>query len=82
MEWLLRWLKNILIALDQFLGVLFLRTEPDMTISAQAWLWHIQGKRSWPYRFINWLFWFQPNHCQDSYESERKGSHLPEELRK
>lgn len=79
---MLRWLKNVMIALDQALGVILLNNEPDMTISAQAWLWHIQGKRSWPYRLIDKIFWWQPNHCLESYRSEENGSQLPEELRK
>ncbi|MBD5641172.1 MAG: hypothetical protein HDQ91_01970 [Desulfovibrio sp.] len=52
-----------------------------MTISAQAWLWHIQGRRDWPYRLIDVLFWFDDNHCQESFENECKGSQLPEECR-
>ena len=76
------YLKNLLIALDQLLGVLLFNNDPDMTISAQAWLWHLQGKRDWPYRLIDGLFWFDPDHCHASYLSELKRLQLPEELRK
>lgn len=76
------WLLNVLIALDQLAGAIFLRTEPDMTISAQAWLWHVQGRRHWAYRLIDRLFWWEKNHCYESYLSELNRSQLPPEMRK
>lgn len=75
------YLKNLLIAIDQFAGALILGNHADITISAQAWLWHLQGKRDWPYLLIDTLFWFDDNHCQESFENECKGSQLPEECR-
>ena len=72
--------KRVLIALDQLAGTLC-GGEPDMTISAYAWLWHIQGKRHWPCRVIDKLFWFAPDHCHASYLSELNRNQLPQEVR-
>lgn len=63
----------MLIALDQFLFcVLSLgRYHPDITLSAQAYIWDITGKRSWPRRVIDALFFWQGGHCRLAYISER-----------
>lgn len=72
-------IKHILIALDQLVNAIF-NGWPDETISSRAWRWHKNGKRSWPCKAINALF-FDPDHCMESYESERLGRQLPPELR-
>ena len=76
------WLINVLIALDQLAGAIILGSKADMTISAQAWLWHVQGRRHWLYRLIDRLFWWQKNHCYQSYLSELNRTQLPPEMRK
>lgn len=53
----------------------------DETLSSRCWRWHLDGVRSWPYRLVDGLFWWQKNHCRSAYESERKGRQLPPELR-
>lgn len=78
----LAYLKNLLIALDQFLGALILGNDADITISAQAWLWHITGKRSWPCRLIDALLFWDRNHCEESFKSELERKQLPPELRR
>lgn len=80
MQKLRAYLLNLLIALDQFAGALILGNKADITISAQAWLWHITGKRSWPARLIDAVFWLDPEHCHQSYLSELRGRQLPPEL--
>ena len=74
--------KAILIALDQLLNTIFLGW-PDETISSRAWRWEKDGIRSWPRKVIDRiaLLFNDPNHCQDSYKSERLGRQLPPELR-
>ncbi|MDR2188948.1 MAG: hypothetical protein LBE62_13060 [Azonexus sp.] len=68
-------LRQILIALDQFLNTL-LGGWADETVSARA---HRNGwKRT--ERFINWLF-RDPEHCRASYESELARSQLPRAYR-
>ena len=75
-------LKKILIALDQLLAVIFFaKANPDETFSAMCWRWELAGKRSWPRRLIDRIFWFDPNHCRESYESEKLGRQLPPEYR-
>lgn len=79
---LTRRLLNWLTALDQFafntatLG----HSSPDETLSAAAWRWEqskkLQGRILRP--LIDMLFWFDPAHCQSSFESERNRAHLPD----
>lgn len=72
--------KALLIALDQLLNALF-GGWPDETLSSRAWRWDISGKRSWPRRLIDLVFFFDRNHCFESFESERLGRQLPPECR-
>ncbi len=72
--------KRILIALDQLVNAIFAGW-PDETISSRAWRWELSGKRSWPRKVIDALFFLDPDHCRCSFESERKGRQLPPELR-
>ncbi len=72
--------KNVWIALDQFLNAQS-KGWPDETLSSRCWRWEQSGKRSWPRRLVDALFFFDPAHCQASYESERLGRQLPPELR-
>lgn len=74
-----RW-KSVLVAFDQFINALCAGW-PDETISSRAWRWHVAGVRSWPCKLIDALFWFDPEHCQESYFTERLGRQLPPECR-
>lgn len=72
------------IALDQFLfcWLSLGRYAPDETLSAAAWRWHINGRRSWPMRLIDGLFWpVQKHHCREAYLAEMGGVQLPREYR-
>ena len=73
-------LKNILIAVDQLVNTLF-NGHPDETLSSRAYRWEQSGKRAWPRKLIDALLFFDPNHCWESFESERKGRQLPPEMR-
>lgn len=53
----------------------------DETISAHCWRWHVNGVRSWPCRVVDTLFFWDADHCKNSFESERQGRHLPPECR-
>lgn len=74
---------NWLIAFDQFAfcTVTLGRSSPDETLSAAAWRWEQAGKlRGRILRpLIDALFWFDPDHCRTSFESEKRGAHLPPE---
>lgn len=72
--------KKILIAVDQLFNTL-LGGWPDETLSSRAWRWEKDGVRSWPRRFIDTLFFFDPRHCRESYESEILRRQFPESLR-
>ena len=74
------WGKALLIALDQLVNALC-GGWPDETISSRAWRWELRGIRCWPRRCIDALFFWDSNHCQGSFESERTDRHLPPELR-
>ena len=73
-------LRHILIAIDQLFNTIF-NGWPDETFSARCWRWEKNGKRSWPRKLVDALFFFDPDHCRESYESERLGRQLPPELR-
>ena len=55
---------------------------PDETISSRAWRWEKNGKRAWPRVVIDAVFFWDADHCKESYESERYGRQLPPELRR
>ena len=83
--------KQVLIALDQgvhsllwfvLTPVLRERVYADETLSSRFWRWCKDGTRSWPRKITDILFFWDKNHCAESYESERTGSQLPPELRK
>ncbi len=75
-------IKRILIALDQLLGTIFLPGHmPDETISSRAWRWELEGKRSWPRKLIDKIFFWDAGHCQESWRSEALGLQQPPELR-
>lgn len=76
----MKYLKNILIWLDQGLNVLFAGS-PDETLSARAH--RGQHKKHWMIirdgiDFIFWIFGVE-DHCRKSYESEMIRKQLPRE---
>ena len=77
---------NLLIALDQLAYVLVTlgAGSPDETLSAAAWRTEQEGRiLGRIFRpLIDMIFWpIERNHCRTAFESERNGSHLPEEYR-
>ena len=74
------YLKNVLIAIDQLFNAV-IGGYCDETMSSRAWRWEQDGVREWPRRFIDRLFFWEPNHCRESFQSEREGRQLPPELR-
>lgn len=73
--------KKILIALDQLLNAVC-NGWPDETLSSRCWRWDMEGKRTWPRKLIDGLFFWDANHCRESFESERIGRQLPPRLRR
>ena len=72
--------KKVLIAVDQLLNAL-LAGWPDETLSSRAFRWDRNGVRKWPRIMIDCLFFWESQHCFQSYRSEREGRQLPPELR-
>lgn len=66
-------MRQILIAVDQLLNTL-LGGWADETLSARAWRggWH---------RPIDTIFFWQRQHCYNSYLSERNRAQMPPEYR-
>ena len=76
-----RRIKAVLIALDN-LAAAVIWGWPGLTVSAQFYRWELKGKRSWPRKLVDWIFWFDPDHCRQSYENEVAGLRLPRDMRK
>ena len=71
----MKWWLQVLIALDQLANAL-LGGYADETLSARA---HRQN--DWRRVVINGLFFWQVDHCAESYWSERERKQLPPEYR-
>lgn len=75
-------IKQILIAIDQLLNTLAFWMPggcwADETLSARAW--RTRGE-STAWLWIDTLFFWQSNHCENSYRAERERRQLPPEYR-
>ena len=69
-------MKQILIAIDQLANAAT-GGWADETLSSRAW----REKRTRLVAFIDRLFFWEKNHCEASYISERERLHLPPEFR-
>lgn len=49
---------------------LILLGEEDLGFSAMSYIWHCQGKRHWPMKFIDSLFFWQEEHCKMAFRYE------------
>lgn len=67
---------QILVAIDQLINTLF-GGYADETLSARAYRLSVERNRHWALRLINSIFFWQPNHCKTSYESEVMRKQLP-----
>ncbi len=79
--------KQLLIATDQFFNVLLggifhphIKSWADETLSSRCWRASLNG-HDLPRKIVDTLLFFDKNHCQESYESERQGKQLPPECR-
>jgi hypothetical protein len=67
--------KEILISIDQFVNTL-LGGWADETLSARSWRTNSMFRP-----IIDKIMFFDPNHCQTSYEAEKLRMHSPPEAR-
>jgi hypothetical protein len=75
-------MTQFLIAFDQMVNTLvYIKGDgwgfADETLSARAW--RLREQSSFPYKTINGLFFWQPDHCKEAYYSEVFNKQLPEE---
>lgn len=69
-------MKQVLIALDQLAHTL-IGGKADEALSAAAYRWELAGKRAWPRRLIDLIFFWDAQHCFVSYQAEMSRMHLP-----
>lgn len=74
--------KQVLIALDQTLNAIA-GGWADETLSARSYRNSRDGHKNWvtARKVIDRIFFWQPNHCYQSYMSEVDRSQLPAEYR-
>jgi hypothetical protein len=62
------WFHKLVILVSQSANALFLNGNPDETVSARAYRcdWYRTEK------IINLIFWFDPDHCQESHERDKR----------
>ena len=81
-EKLKKYAWRILVAIDQLANTV-LGGYPDETFSARAYRKALAGQPFW--RLTRWtidgLFFWEPDHCRKSYESELAQNHAPERKR-
>ena len=76
-----RWLR-VLVVFDQLLNVLLCDGWEDETMSSNVYRMESEGKRAGALRkYIDKLFFWQDDHCRESFESEKRRSGLPPSLR-
>jgi hypothetical protein len=75
-------MKQILIALDQLFNAL-LGGYADETLSSRAWRLYIKDKLSGKILkpSIDFIFFFQKDHCYNSFLAELNRRQLPKEFR-
>lgn len=71
---------QVLIAIDQLFNTL-LWGYADETLSARAHRHALKGDREWPEKIINFLFFWQKDHCKQAYQSEIDRTQLPPSMR-
>lgn len=77
-----RWAKRVMIALDQLCNAIA-KGWPDETFSSRCWRGAERKNRLWCVLrcVVDFLFFWEKDHCRLSYESERERRHLPVEMR-
>ena len=63
---------KLAILFSQMLNVVFLRGDPDMTVSSRCYLQRNQKHWKTAYKFFNKLFFFNDNHCKSSFDADLK----------
>lgn len=72
-------LRQIVVAADQFINAL-LGGYADETFSSRCWRCRAEQPYAFLRRAIDTVLWFDPDHCEMSYNSERQRKYFPREL--
>lgn len=72
--------KNILLGIDQLVNTV-ISGEPDETLSSRAWRHYVDGSRKWPKILIDLIFFWDKDHCYNSYLSEINRTQIKENMR-
>ena len=76
-----KYVKNVLIWLDQGVNVILFLGYPDETLSARAYRHYLDGSKPYLKKIIDTLLFFDKDHCKGSYESEIRNRQLPPQYR-
>lgn len=76
-----KYVKNVLIWLDQGVNVILFLGYPDETLSARAYRHYLDGSKPYLKKIIDTLLFFDKDHCKASYESEVHNRQLPPQYR-
>ena len=77
-----QYIINLLVAFDQFINVLF-SGQPDETVSSRAWRCKdVSSYWGFMRKFIDLLFFFQPQHCFKAYLAELNRKQIQLEILK
>ena len=75
--------KNVLIGLDQTVNCLIKLSDgygtPDEMLSARAW--RLREQHPSLLKWIDRLFFWDDDHCQECYEIEQQRLQMPQEMR-
>lgn len=77
------WRWQVLVAYDQLVNTYF-RGWADESISSRAYRLSLSlpcNNCQWVKKLIDKIFFFDPNHCEESYKSEKGRLQMPPELR-
>lgn len=74
------YITKVATGLDQLINAL-IAGYPDESLSAHAYRWRRDGKRAWPAKVINTLFFWQQDHVASAYHTEQERRHFPPEYR-
>lgn len=71
---------QFLIALDQLINTLF-GGWADETISSRAWRQRHKRRWSIAVKLIDWIFFWDPNHCENAYYAEIRRRQVHDSMR-
>lgn len=72
MKWLFGYLVRIATWLSQGANVIVFNGEPDLTVSARCHVLQHRKWWGWGRRVINTLFFWQEDHCRESFQLDIK----------